>query len=290
MTGVRVSKIRTDGGTQPRSTILQDVVEEYAAAMVDGAEFPPVTVFYDGTDYWLADGFHRVAAAEAASRSDIDCDIRQGTRRDAILFSVGANATHGMRRTNEDKRRAVRVLLEDPEWSQWSDREIARRCGVAHPTVAALRPAPSGKDYQIERKVERGGTVYTQNVARIGSNPRPRPDAPVFDSTPSGERGAWSPQDIEPAPARPSRDASADYIHHALTEIARQFEKLPPSASDAADRYPVDLAHALPVEVVNRIADWFGEFAPAWEDGAEGREAWMQSIVDKVKEKSVVNS
>lgn len=29
---------------------------------------------------------------------------------------------HEMRRTNEDKRRAVRVLLEDAEWSQWSDR------------------------------------------------------------------------------------------------------------------------------------------------------------------------
>jgi uncharacterized ParB-like nuclease family protein len=108
-----VAAIRTDGGTQPRSTILRDVVEEYAAAMADGAKFPAITVFYDGAEYWLADGFHRLAATDTAGREKINCDVRQGTRRDAVLHSVGANAAHGMRRTNDDKRRAVRVMLED---------------------------------------------------------------------------------------------------------------------------------------------------------------------------------
>ena len=149
-----VAAIRTDGGTQPRSTILRDVVEEYAAAMADGAKFPAITVFYDGAEYWLADGFHRLAATETAGSLTINCDVRQGTRRDAVLHSVGANAAHGMRRTNEYKRRAVRVLLEDAEWSQWGDRKIARRCGVDHKTVATLRPPkPSGELPQIDRKV-----------------------------------------------------------------------------------------------------------------------------------------
>jgi len=38
-----------------------------------------------------------------------------------------------------DKRRAVMKLLNDDEWSQWSDREIARRCAVSHMTVNRLR-------------------------------------------------------------------------------------------------------------------------------------------------------
>jgi hypothetical protein len=42
-------------------------------------------------------------------------------------------------RTNEDKRRAVMTLLGDEEWSQWSNREIARRCGVHHDLVGSLR-------------------------------------------------------------------------------------------------------------------------------------------------------
>ena len=74
-----------------------------------------------------------------AGEEEISADIRPGTQRDARLFAVGANQTHGLRRSNEDKRRAVLVLLKDEEWCTWSDREIAKRCGVTHPFVAKLR-------------------------------------------------------------------------------------------------------------------------------------------------------
>ncbi len=66
--------------------------------MESGTKFPPVTVFHDGERNWLADGFHRVAASKRAGFLDIEVDLRQGSRRDAILFSLGANATHGLRR------------------------------------------------------------------------------------------------------------------------------------------------------------------------------------------------
>lgn len=163
-------EIRTDGGTQTRAAISGDVVAEYADLIgPNDWPFPPVTVFYDGSEYWLADGFHRVAAARRANerekmRQSIPVEVRQGTQRDAVLWSAGANAAHGLRRTNEDKRRAVLRLLEDGEWGQWSDREIGRRCGVSQPFVSKLRAELSDNGYQIEdeRKVNRGGTVYTQ--------------------------------------------------------------------------------------------------------------------------------
>ena len=65
-------------------------------------------------------------------------------------------------------RRAVAKLLDDAEWAKWSDREIARRCGVSDRFVNGMRPAPSANGSQIPRKVERGGTVYTQNTSNIG--------------------------------------------------------------------------------------------------------------------------
>ncbi len=61
---------------------------------------------------------------------EVPVDVRQGARRDAIIFSVGANTSQNLRRTNDDKRRAVIVLLNDPEWSSWSNCEIARQCAV----------------------------------------------------------------------------------------------------------------------------------------------------------------
>jgi hypothetical protein len=80
-----------------------------------------------------------------------------------------------VRRTNGDKRRAVATLLNDPEWSQWSDREIARRCGVDGKTVASSRPL-SAEVPQIDperpttRKVERNGTVYEQQTSGINAS------------------------------------------------------------------------------------------------------------------------
>ncbi len=170
--GVAVARIRTDGGTQPRAQMNPVTVENYAEDMQSGAAFPPIVVFYDGSDYWLADGFHRLAAAKRAELEHIKADVRQGTRRDAVLFSVGANATHGLRRTNDDKRRAVLTLLRDDEWVKWSDREIARQCAVTHPFVAKIRIELSGNDYQI-RTVTRNGATYTQDTSNIGKRSEP---------------------------------------------------------------------------------------------------------------------
>ena len=61
--------------------------------------FPPVIVFREGDDYWLADGFHRVAARRQAGIRHIEAEIREGTKRDAVLYAAGANAHHGLRRT-----------------------------------------------------------------------------------------------------------------------------------------------------------------------------------------------
>jgi hypothetical protein len=57
---IPIELIRLDGGTQIRAcSTFQTKVEDYAIAMTQDADFPPLTVFWDGADYWLADGFHR---------------------------------------------------------------------------------------------------------------------------------------------------------------------------------------------------------------------------------------
>ena len=170
---IDIEKIKIDGGTQPRCSINEEIVSEYAEAMKEGAEFPPIVAFYDGIEYWLADGFHRTHACRRAGLNEIDVDVQSGTSRDAILYSVGANAAHGQRRTNADKRKAVMTLLDDSEWSQWSDSEIARRCAVHHSTVAAARGslAKTASDESRSRTyTTRHGTTATMNTANIGKS------------------------------------------------------------------------------------------------------------------------
>lgn len=170
-----LAAIRTDGGTQPRAAINAETVSEYAEAMQDGATFPALVVYFDGREYWLADGYHRYHAANQCGLLDFPADVRQGTVRDAVLHSVGANATHGLRRTNQDKRRAVERLLRDDEWVKWSDREIARRCGVSDRFVNKLRaeiiPVTANRS-QLEREyTTKHGTQATMAVGKIGRNP-----------------------------------------------------------------------------------------------------------------------
>ncbi len=80
-----ITLIRRDGGTQPRVAINQTTVEEYADDMREGASFPPVLLFFDSTDYWLADGYHRVEAALSIGLNEIAAVVRQGSQRDAVL-------------------------------------------------------------------------------------------------------------------------------------------------------------------------------------------------------------
>lgn len=136
---VNLSHIRRDGGTQARADMNQSAIEDYAQAMEAGAKFPPVVLFQDQDTYWLGDGFHRVAAAIKAGKKGIQADIRQGGQRQARLFALGANSTHGVRRTNADKRLAVSILLDDPEWSQWSNRQISEVVGVSHQFINNMR-------------------------------------------------------------------------------------------------------------------------------------------------------
>lgn len=77
----------------------------------------------------------------------------------------------GQRRTNADKRKAVMTLLEDGEWSQWSDREIARHTRVDHTTVGRIRASlveSTSDEVPPRTYTTRHGTTATMNTSNIG--------------------------------------------------------------------------------------------------------------------------
>jgi transcriptional regulator with XRE-family HTH domain len=170
---ISLSRIVARQEVQARVAMNKETIEEYAEAMRNGDKFPPVVVFCDedSASYWLADGFHRYhAAKQIANKWALQAEIRAGGKREAILFAVGANASHGLRRSREDKRNSVLKLLKDSEWSQWSDREIARRCQVSPDTVNRIRRSLSDSDSENETRSYRTkhGTVATMNTGNIG--------------------------------------------------------------------------------------------------------------------------
>lgn len=192
--------IRIDGGTQLREQINEEAVQDYAQRMIDGDEFPPVEIFCDeAAVLWCSDGHHRIRAALAAAKDSIRANVHEGSLRGAILFAAGANRTHGLRRSQLDKRKAVGTLLSDPQWAKRSDRWIAERCGVGHPLVADVRKATATRLEEIpvdQREGKDGKVRRRRHLAEPGPDDVPAADpaaeiqtAPTEEPDPPKSRG-----------------------------------------------------------------------------------------------------
>jgi hypothetical protein len=178
---IELDNIRIDCGTQSRVDIDQQTVSSYAELVKEGTVFPPITVYFDGVHHYLSDGFHRYFAHKGAGQDEILAEVRNGTLRDAVLASLEANSTHGLPRTNADKRKVVQMMLDDFEWSDWSNAEIARRCRVSHTFVNKMRPADgSSKKYlrggvELERE---GGKKKPVDIKAAPEPKQPKEESP----------------------------------------------------------------------------------------------------------------
>ena len=139
MTILNLNVIRIDGGTPSRDVIEQSQIDTYAEAMSRGDKFPAVTVYFNGLEYYLADGFHRYFAVKKLGKTSILTNLVTGTLRDAILYSKGANADNGLHRSNATKRKCVNDMLDDFEWQFWSNSEIAKACRVSAEFVRLIK-------------------------------------------------------------------------------------------------------------------------------------------------------
>jgi hypothetical protein len=171
MKKIEISAIRIDGGTQARLKLDHDVVKEYAECMKDGDKFPPVTVFYDGSEYWLANGFHRYFATKSNGELEIECEVKQGTLDDAVLYAFSADGRQGLSRSAEDNRNIIIRMIQHPVWGKWSNAEIAKHVGVSKMTVGRVKaslekdnPAPTKKKYKDKHGNE--STIETKNIGK----------------------------------------------------------------------------------------------------------------------------
>jgi DNA repair photolyase/uncharacterized ParB-like nuclease family protein len=175
---INIAYVQTNDENHPRDHIDKTAVEEYAAAMKAGVEFPDIEVFEDNGTYWLADGCHRLEANKLAGKTSVYAKVYEGTQRAAILHSLQANVGHGVRRTNADKRKSVMILLKDTEWRVWNDSKIARQCNVSQDLVADARADLADAIHGQEnddgdaRLVSRGGKEFLQK-RKAGVKPLP---------------------------------------------------------------------------------------------------------------------
>jgi hypothetical protein len=166
---INIEKIRIDGDTQSRTSIHEKTVQEYTEVLLDGKKMPPVKLFHDGVDWWLADGFHRYFAHKRAKINELDCDITKGTKRDAKIYSLGANHDHGLPRSHEDKRKSVMTCLDDIELCDLPERKIATICNVSHTLVQRIK-----KELDLKKDIK-------AKLSKVALMPEPEPQEEYVD-------------------------------------------------------------------------------------------------------------
>lgn len=247
--------LRRDGGTQVRETMNAATVQDYADALAEGAEFPAVTVFFDGEAHWLADGFHRVLAHERAGLVDVLADVRAGSKRDALRFALSANRGHGLQMSPADKRRAVEILLRDAEWQGMSNSAIAKEVGASHPFVGKVRAELAAGCNGFNLPETRTGKDGKQYPAKKSKPADPTPAPPAEPDHPAVAA-------IASAPTRDALDAAytaangAGLSGHDAEEAGKVYQR---KAAELRAQAPA----TTPTAPTHEQVDLFTQAAPA---------------------------
>jgi ParB-like chromosome segregation protein Spo0J len=227
-----------DPAVQPRVALDEDYIEELKAELQAGANLPEVMVFFDGTVFHIADGFHRYLAHQRAGRNEIPVQIHEGGKREAQLYAVGSNATHGKRRTNADKRKAVETLLRDAEWGGWSDRHISKVCRVSQPLVSDVRNelTESGFQFPATRMCSDGREMDVTQIGSTRGQDQQLAEEPPEDTNPTETTQV---DDAEPAGEDPaSTPESSASVAHSQPDDAAESDGPQPEAEPEGGTAP----------------------------------------------------
>lgn len=130
MTKLAIQDIIVDPTIQIRQANHEQTIQRYEEAF---DRLPPVDVFDTPEGRLLADGFHRIAAAERLGHTKIEAKIHKGTRKDAAEHAVISNTKNADPLTPEERNEGIRRLKQlNPKWSL---RQIADAMSVSYPTI-----------------------------------------------------------------------------------------------------------------------------------------------------------
>lgn len=251
-----------DLSLQTRSGTDAETINNYAEAMADGVQFPEVTVFTDGTHYWLADGFHRVMAAKQNGKATISADVRKGTEDDAVLFGGTANNKQGKRPTRADVQHFLQMVWDRREaifGGTPTGGNMAEKCGVSTQTgnrfvqekLAAMPVAP---------------TRSTMPMAQLPTRQNTPVQAPKMPTRPThlvGANGKMYP--VRPMPTRPAKPAH-------IVPLDRYGTEIPIEINAAFEQDELN-------EVIRHISDARSVLRAALEDGIEAFKAVRQDAL-----------
>jgi ParB-like chromosome segregation protein Spo0J len=204
----------------------------------------PVVIW--GPDNLVLDGAHRVAAALKLGMYSIRVQPFVGDRAEAFVESIRRNVKHGLPLSLDDRLRAAnRVISENPEWS---DRRIAKICGLSPATITRVR---SELTLNVDRPARRIGLDGKSRPARAGEA-RERVLAALAQNPEGSLRAIAAVANSSPETVRSVRNS--------LANDAAQPEPLPFIPKAVTPVWSDDPA-LVTCDVGDRLVEWFQDGA-----------------------------
>lgn len=145
---VAVAGLIRDDDIQIRDGLNKDQVKHFRQILDD---LPPVLVVRAPEGDLLADGFHRAEAASKEGRAEIDADVRTGTREDAVVLAIEANARGHLPLRPKEREEAVlrlwrmRDSAKNRKHQRWTVAEVAKSTGTSSSHVNNIIEAEAAR-------------------------------------------------------------------------------------------------------------------------------------------------
>lgn len=134
---------------EPRCQCREEIDQEYVATLVEAfqaeREIPRIEVWEVTADeneprLVVVDGYHRRQALKILKREWLHVEIvGTGSLDEASWYAIGRNHEHGLRRTFEDRKKAIRYAFENPLARDYANTTIAKQTGCNAKLVAEIR-------------------------------------------------------------------------------------------------------------------------------------------------------
>lgn len=261
---LRIVDVRADDRVKVRVRKSNERIDQLVALYEQGTQLPSLVVVQEGDIYWLADGFHRLAARKRLNYPFVSCDVYPGTLDTAAHLAATANRDgeeKSMQMEPADKKKAAQLLLR--HYPSWSNPRIAEKVGLTDKTVESLREevkgsgdarvSPSETPNVTPPEMREGKDGKTYPATRTVTTPeerggRARKVKKKVDEDGKSKRAAARELGISPEQASRDYQAASRELMSAPDEI-READLSPlPSKPTALDRLRQDWADATPAE------------------------------------------
>ena len=112
------------------AALSESVLENYKTVIAQTRTCAPLSVCFDGTEYWLFDGYHRLAVLEQLGITACQVMVYKGGRRDALCRYI-ADKLRSKEPTPQTRvfRHCLRRLRTDTVWSTMHPSQLASLFG-----------------------------------------------------------------------------------------------------------------------------------------------------------------